>query len=152
VRFTVDSNVLVYAVDSATPVKHDLAVHLLIRSADADALLTAQVLGEFVAVIARKYPAGLDAALRQVERWNTIFEVVGTAGPDILAAATFAARYRLQFWDSLIWNVARSAGAAVFLSEDLQDGMTVEGMTVLNPFAPANRARVEALLDVAGAD
>src|SRR4051812_43935451 len=122
------------------------------RSADADALLTAQALGEFVAVIARKYPPALDAALHQVERWNRIFEVIGTSGPDILAAATFAARYRLQFWDSLIWNVARSAGASVFLSEDIQDGMTLEGMTVLDPFARANRARVVALLDVGGGD
>ena len=47
----------------------------------------------------------------------------------------------------MIWTAAREAGATVFLSEDLQDGLAIEGMRVINPFNQTNSAAVAALLD-----
>lgn len=145
-RFTIDSNILVYAADADTPAKHDIARDILLRAEDADSVLTVQALGEFLSVIGRKYPIHLEAARGQAKRWVAIFPLLDTTAEHILSAADFASRYRLQFWDSLIWQVARSADATLFLSEDLQDGLSLEGMTVINPFIPENGDRLEALL------
>jgi antitoxin (DNA-binding transcriptional repressor) of toxin-antitoxin stability system len=46
-RFTLDANVLVYAVDTASPEKRRTALDTLSRSVHRDAVLTMQALGEF---------------------------------------------------------------------------------------------------------
>jgi predicted nucleic acid-binding protein len=146
VRFTIDCNILVYALDSGTPEKHRIASDLMIRAAMLDAVLTSQVLAEFLNVIRRKYPAHLDSALEQAKRWVTLFPVGATSAEHVLKGAAFAERYRLQLWDSIIWQVASDMHAAVFLSEDLQDGLSVDGMTVIDPFNPGNDERLAQLL------
>ena len=44
------------------------------------------------------------------------------------------ARYQFSFYDSLIVAAARSAGCSRLLTEDLQHGQSVEGLTIENPF------------------
>ena len=34
----------------------------------------------------------------------------------------------------------------MLLSEDMHDGLDLDGLTILNPFNPANTARIEAAL------
>ena len=145
-RLTLDSNILIYALDAGTPEKHAIASALVQRAARADAVLTVQALAEVLAVMARKFPAHLAAGRAQAERWATLFTLLPTRWEDLARAAAFAERHRLQLWDSLIWQVARGANAAVFLSEDLQDGLSIEGLTVVNPFDPANEALLAGLL------
>ena len=43
-------------------------------------------------------------------------------------------RYRFSFYDSLIVAAALEAGCARLLSEDLQHGQLIEGLTIENPF------------------
>ena len=145
-RFTVDSNVLVYALIADDPDKHRIASDLMIRAMLLDVVVTAQAMAEFVNVVRRKHPSHFDAALAQAKRWTTLMSIVETTGNHVLRAADFARRHRLQLWDSVIWQAARSAHAVLFLSEDLQDGLSLEGMTVLDPFNPANQSRLRELL------
>ncbi|MFN0182558.1 MAG: PIN domain-containing protein [Aquabacterium sp.] len=44
-------------------------------------------------------------------------------------------RWRFSFYDSLIVASALAAGCTRLLSEDLQHGQRIEGLTVHNPFA-----------------
>jgi predicted nucleic acid-binding protein len=146
VRFTIDSNILVYAIDANAPEKHRTAQDILARAPFADAVLTAQALAEFLAVIRRKYPEYLREATAQAGRWAEQFPVLPTDWENVANAARLSAAHDLQLWDCLIWNVAQAAGASIFISEDLQDGLTLEGMTVLDPFPPGNAALLGALL------
>jgi predicted nucleic acid-binding protein len=152
VRLTVDSNILVYALDAANPAKRDVARTLLLALRNADVVLTAQVLAEFVNVVRRKLPSGYGAAKDQAKRWAQLFPVLSTSGDDVIRAAAFAEKHRLQLWDAVIWQVARAGGATLFLSEDLHDGVTIQGMTVLNPFNPANADLVAKAIRDAAAD
>ena len=43
-------------------------------------------------------------------------------------------KYRYSFWDSMIIEAAIKGGAAVLMSEDLQDGQVISGVTITNPF------------------
>jgi predicted nucleic acid-binding protein len=150
VRFTIDSNILVYAIDVATPDKHDRARDLLVRAGKCDAVLTVQALAEFLAVIRRKYPQHIESAAAQADRWCSLFPPIPTNWAHVSAAARFSRIHGLQLWDCIIWQAARSAGASVFLSEDMQDGLSIEGMTVMNPLLPANAGRLAELLERAG--
>jgi predicted nucleic acid-binding protein len=42
--------------------------------------------------------------------------------------------YRYRFYDSLIIAAALASGCIRLLSEDLQDGQRIEGLTIENPF------------------
>jgi predicted nucleic acid-binding protein len=46
-------------------------------------------------------------------------------------------RYHLSFWDSLIVAAAKAASCRWLLTEDLQAGQTLDGVTVVNPFQRA---------------
>jgi hypothetical protein len=46
--------------------------------------------------------------------------------------------HRLAFWDAMLWASARRAGVRHLLSEDLQDGFALQGVTFINPFNQEN--------------
>ena len=148
-RFAIDSNILVYAVSREDGRKHEIAVEIMVRAPKLDCVLPVQVIGEFLNVIRRRNSLGFDAALVQASRWAATMAIAETGAQHVLAAAGFAKRYKLQLWDSVIWQVASSAGAGFFISEDLQDGLTLEGMTVIDPFDSSNEAPLRALLQTA---
>jgi predicted nucleic acid-binding protein len=63
-------------------------------------------------------------------------------------AAALACDQRMQLWDCVVCVAAVQAGAKVLLTEDMQDGRTIEGLRLINPFLAANNAAVEALLGI----
>ena len=74
-RFSLDTDILVSAVDSKAGAKHARAVALLHGAAAADCVLTVQVLAEFFHAVTRGgVPAKAAAAL--VEDWRIQFPVV----------------------------------------------------------------------------
>lgn len=145
-RFAVDSNVLIYAFDSAAGERHDRAAALMERAPFCDCFLVGQCLAEFLNVVRRKQPAYFTQATEQAARWTKTFPVLHTSAEHIIAGAQFSARYKLQLFDSIIWQVARAASIDILLSEDLQDGFEAEGMRVVDPFATANRRLLEEVL------
>ncbi len=61
--------------------------------------------------------------------------VIPTEIDTLIAASVLSQRYRLQFWDAVIWEASRKGGATVLLTEDMRDGFAVEGMRALDPFS-----------------
>jgi len=53
---------------------------------------------------------------------------------DIVAASFLEQRHQLSFWDALIVQAALLSGAKKLLSEDLQHGKSIRGVTIQNPF------------------
>ena len=45
-----------------------------------------------------------------------------------------AERYGLNIYDALIVAAASLAGCATLYSEDMHDGLTIDGLTIRNPF------------------
>ena len=129
----IDTNVLVYAEFESDQSKGIVAERLLEAISDRG-LIPAQTIGEFLNVGRRRWPSLHDGARRQVEAYRAVFKIVPTDLDTLMAASLFAERYRLQFWDSVIWQASRKGGASILLTEDLQDGFEAEGMRALNPF------------------
>ena len=145
-RFAIDTNVLVYAFIRDEEQRHVFAADLLIRASMADVVLPAQVLGEFMNVIRRKFPRYADEAAQQGARWAATFPVAATSEAEVLRGARFSIRYQMQTWDAIIWQASVSAGAKYLVSEDMQDGLSIDGLTVIDPFNPANSTLIGALL------
>lgn len=144
-RFALDSNILVYSLVRDDQ-RHAAALDIIERSVQADCILPVQVLGEFLNVIKRKLPASFDDACTQAERLSSLVPVAETKAANIFSGARIARLHGLQFWDSVLCEVARSAGAEVLLSEDMQDGRDLDGLRIVDPFAARNRQLLAGLL------
>jgi predicted nucleic acid-binding protein len=48
-----------------------------------------------------------------------------------------AERYQLSVYDGMIVAAAQLAGCRVLYSEDMHDGLVIDGLTIRNPYAAA---------------
>lgn len=148
-RVTLDSNILVYAADSEGGARHADALRLVRRAVRSDCILTLQSLGEFFHAVTRKGKLAPGAARAFIDDWRAVLPV-HAADEDCLTEAVRAVeRHTLSFWDAMLWAAARQAGCRLVLSEDLQDGRTLAGVTFVNPFVRRNETLLEAALATA---
>jgi len=131
----VDTNILVYAHDSSTGVKHQRAQKLLEQLWDSgQGVLSTQVLQELCINLRRK--AGNPLPLEEIRlllRDYMTWEVVTNTPESVLQALQIETRYKTSFWDALILQAAERAGAAILYSEDLAAGQHYGSIEVVNP-------------------
>jgi predicted nucleic acid-binding protein len=130
-----DTNILIYAADPRDPEKREKARALIGRHRLEDTgCVSTQVLQEYFHAITRKSMATAAVAREQVEDFAAM-GLIEIRLPLILAAIDLHLRRGLSLWDALIVKAALAAGCAVVYTEDLQDGDTIEGVRIENPFA-----------------
>jgi predicted nucleic acid-binding protein len=134
-RFTLDTNVLIYAADSASAARQALASSLLQRAALADCLLTLQSVREFFAAVSRKNLLGRANAAVKARTFLETFRMC-VEGPTATRAALEAASTgKGSVWDSLLIATAVEAGCSFVISEDMAPGMHPLGARIVRPFA-----------------
>ena len=136
-RTFVDTNVLLYAHDASETEKQPIARALIEELwANGSGVLSTQVLQEFYVVATRTFrpPMGRNEA-REIVALYATWPVVQVDVGLILDATALEERARLSFWDALIVEAARRAGAERLVSEDLQAGGSIAGIAIENPFA-----------------
>ena len=132
----IDTNVLAYAHDRSETRKQPVAQDLLENLWESrTGALSTQVLQEFYVVATRKFdPPMSRAAAREVVALYGEWSVVEIDVALILAATILEERHRLSFWDALIVEAARRSGAQRLVTEDLQPGRRIGGVSIQNPF------------------
>lgn len=143
-RVALDSNVLIYAELEPESAKGKRAADLILRVA-RDGVIPVQVLGEYLRVVQRRVPALFDEAIRQVSIYQSAFLTPPTTDAVIARAIEMVRAHRLQFWDCVVSAAALDAGAKVLLTEDMQDGRSLGGLRLINPFAPENDKAIDAV-------
>jgi predicted nucleic acid-binding protein len=151
VRVAFDTNVLAYAEGTNGVERRDAAVAVIRRLPQEGAVIPVQVLGELFNVLVRKGGRSRRDARDALLSWRDTFPVVETSPEVLLSAADLAADHQLSIWDAVILATAAQAGCRLLLSEDLQDGFTWAGVTVVNPFRAPRHALLDALLGEGGA-
>ena len=145
-RFTLDSNLLVYAVDVGAGDKHDVAGDLVARAARADCVLTVQSLAEFFHATTRKGKLAPQRSEGFIDRWRAVFPIHAADEQTLVDALKAVRQHSLSFWDAMLWAVARKANCRLLLSEDMHDGQLVGGVRFVNPFEPKNAPLIESAL------
>jgi predicted nucleic acid-binding protein len=132
----VDTNVFVYAHDRSEARRQPLAKAALDGLWDRrTGVLSTQILQEFYVVATRKFdPPMTRPAARELVGVYAAWPVVQVDTALILTASELEERHQLSFWDALVVEAARRAGATRLLTEDLQDGLLVGGVRIENPF------------------
>ena len=132
-RFSIDTNILIYAVDRRDGDKHFRSLDIVDRAVGLDCVLTAQSLGEFVTVSTRRRMLSKPLIMAQVRDWLTAFPITTASVTSFATAFGAFEAGRFGLWDALLLATAREAGCTVVLSEDMGDGATLDGITVRNP-------------------
>jgi predicted nucleic acid-binding protein len=129
-----DTNVLVYADDTSSPKKQEQAIALFAHHLrHGTAIVSLQVLQEYFVTATRKLRLAPELAQRKVEILAR-GRVVRFEASDVIAAIELHRLTQVSLWDALIVHAARSGGAVVLYSEDLQPGAVLGGVRVVNPF------------------
>ena len=134
-----DTNILAYAVTASDIAgRHEAAMALLDQLASPGAIVPLPVFGEFFNACRRRKLIDQELAQVRVEAWASVYDCPPPSIDDYLTASQLSDEYMLQYFDALIITVAARAGAKLLLSEDMQDGLELDGIRIINPFAAAN--------------
>jgi predicted nucleic acid-binding protein len=133
-RFSLDTNVLVYAADRAAGERHERALQILDRAVRRQCVLTLQALAEFFHVTTRKRMAARAEAAAQLRDWATEFPTISADSAALWTALELVLDGRFGWWDALLLATAERHGCGVVLSEDLQDRARFGSVTILDPF------------------
>lgn len=90
-------------------------------------------------VATRKLTAPLSRPeARQIVDLYSAWPVVVIGSPRILNPSRIEVEHRLSFWDALVLQGARVAGADLLLTDDLRHGQVIDGVRIVNPFQTAS--------------
>lgn len=132
---TLDTNVLIYSVDADAGVKQYQALELIERVALAqNAVLTLQALSEFYFAAVRKGKMPPADARAQIEDWQIVFPTILPSSQVLSVALAAVHEHSIQFWDALLWAVAKENGVKTLYSEDFQHERVLGGVRFVNPF------------------
>lgn len=132
----IDTNVLLYGVDDADPVKRDRAREWIAACWQRRCgRLSTLVLNEFYVNVKKKFPTAIAqgdarAEIRRYQHWRPW----AIDHPTIETAWAVESRFGLHYWDALMIAAAQQQGCTLFLSEDLQHEQQIDGVRVVNPF------------------
>ncbi len=146
-NIALDTNILAYGEGVNDAEKRDAVLELLDDLPGGSTVVPVQVLGELFNVLVRKARKSRSEARDALLAWRDTFPTVETTPEVMLAAVDLATDHHLSIWDAVILAAASQAGCRMLLSEDLQDGFTWGGVTVVNPFATPRHPLLSSLLD-----
>jgi len=136
----VDTNILLYAHGRDGGPKRVAAAQLLATLwEERRGILSPQVLQEFLVNALRKFKTPLNLAqARDIVRSYGLWVTHDASVAHILRALELMELTGYSFWDSQIIASAEAAGAETLYSEDMQDGQSIAGLIIRNPFNQAS--------------
>lgn len=131
-----DTNVFAYAADKSDPAKNAKAIALIKQmKRQRHAVISTQVLAELYSVATSKLGIAPPNARRLITEAANC-ETIILKPNHILAAATLSQLAQISIWDAMIVTAAKAGNCSHLYTEDLQDGQTIDGVLVVNPFKP----------------
>ena len=131
-RYIFDTNIYFYSLDSSAGDKHLFALQILLSAHPLRSAVLLQTLGELANSILKRKPTLFPSVAKLIDNLSSL--AIPAQSEDIRAALAARQQHGLQFWDAMLWATAKRIGCTLILTEDLQDGRTLEGVTFHNPF------------------
>lgn len=103
------------------------------------------MLGELYNILVRKQHYTGGEAHARIELWRDFATLVDTADAVMATGLSLAAMHQFSIWDAVVLAAAAEAGCRMLLSEDMHEGFTWGGVTIVNPFATTPHPLLAAL-------
>ena len=134
-RVSLDTNILIYAIDKDAKEKQLTALSLIEHCAlNFNCVLTLQSLSEFYAAATRKGKVTHSQAETQIKDWQLLFPTILPSARTVEYALKAVDEHTLSFWDAMVWSVACENGVSELYSEDFQSGRELKGVRFTNHF------------------
>lgn len=130
-----DTNVVLYLLSDDAG-KADRAEALMAEGG----VISVQVLNEFASVAKRKFAMTWPEITEFLSTVRQVCEVQPLTLETHDRALAIADRFGFSFYDSLVVAAAQIANCSLLYSEDMQDGQTVGGVMIRNPFGTFPRS------------
>jgi predicted nucleic acid-binding protein len=130
-----DTDLLAYAEGVNDPDRQAAAQRVIDAIPAGSVFLPVQVLGELFQVLVRKGKRTPRQARDAVASWQAGYRTVPTTDAILVAAIGLAADHQVFIWNAVVIAAAAAAGCHLLLSEDMHEGFTWGGVTIVNPFA-----------------
>lgn len=132
-----DTNVTVYALVGNTPFADQS--WMILRAGGA---LSIQVLNECANTLRRKFSFDWPDVVEACTQLRELCEIVPLTEETHARGLALAERYQLSVYDGMIVAAAQLAGCKVLYSEDMHDGLVIDGLTIRNPYIDSQAAGV----------
>jgi len=127
----VDSNIWIYLYCESDH-KHDAAVQFISACAAGGALVVSyQVVNEVCHVLMKRGYSEHDI-VHVASGIMSLCEVVDFSSETVFTASNLRERFSFSYWDSLIVAAALLSGCKTLASEDMQDGLHLDNMVIMN--------------------
>jgi predicted nucleic acid-binding protein len=136
-KIALDTNVLAYAEginDAASRLKAKVVLDAI---GSHQIVIPVQVLNELAHVLFKRARRPRSEIAISLTAWMDGHGTFDTTHSSFRDAIALSALHNLQIFDAVILAGAAQFGCGLLLSEDMQDGFTWRGCTVVNPFAAA---------------
>jgi predicted nucleic acid-binding protein len=137
-RFTLDTNILIYSIDTMAAGRHRIAKQIVDLAATCNCWLTLQAVSEFYAAATRKGLMPTAEAAAQANDWLDLFPCMPPTPTAIRSALGAAVLGRASYWDALLLATAAEGGCTAILTEDLDDRGLLGGVRIVNPFGKSD--------------
>jgi len=135
--FFLDTNILVYTFDDTAPEKQQIAQQL-VRDAlsTRQGIVSTQIVQEFLNVALNKFKRPMTVSDAQAYLKTVLIPLCQQypSGSFYERALLVKAETGYSFYDTLVVTAAIESGCSILLSEDMQDGRIIQGLTIMNPF------------------
>ncbi|MEJ0041556.1 MAG: PIN domain-containing protein [Rhizomicrobium sp.] len=142
---SLDTNVLVYAVDKTAGRRHDEARAIVDAAPSVDVGLAEQAIIEFLNA-ARKVNLSSSRIFSVAELLVADFTLLFPSPQIVEDTIALLKAHKLNAWDARLLAVCQAHGCTHLLSEDMQDGTRYGSVMVVNPFKAVNATLVQKLL------
>lgn len=140
-----DSNVLIYAEGVDDEARQRIARDTIGHLNPAAIVIPVQAVGEMARILVRKAQRRLEDVEILAREWLDSYASMPTSVMTLRMALKLRTSHGLDMWDAVMVAAAAEAGCRLLLSEDMQDGFSWHGVTIINPF----KAPIHPLLETA---
>ena len=125
-----DSNIWLYAFMDSNSDKRSHALQLI---ESPDVVLSTQVINEVCCNLLRKANYSEAEIQQTIRNFQARYPILNVTADVIRHASSLRESYSFSYWDSLIIATAINADCAVVYSEDMQNGLHIDNLTIINP-------------------
>jgi len=128
--YFVDSNLWIYLFSKEDEQKYKIVDKLTDKPG---LIISLQVVNEVSFILLRKFHFPEEEIKDTIrELYNAKIHTIGKH--TLLKASYLRSRYQFSFWDSILVATGISCQCTSFFSEDMHDGLKIDGMEIINPF------------------
>ena len=133
--YFVDTNIWLYAFISSQDSEKSKKAQEFILTHQGNLVVRTQVINEVCVNLIRKANMSEESVREVIKSFYRRYDVLVLEKSMLIKASELRQRYAISYWDSLIVASALAASATVLYSEDMQDGLVVDGrLTIKSPF------------------